>query len=333
MPFGVAPFMGLDSLVSRRVQALRGSGLLPQVDPNAVISSMPDVPGRIGNAEAQYQADHPPPTSFLVKLGQRLTSDEGIAALSAGLKAGQGAGGLEALLGGFTGGLAARRGVQTAHEAELQKMAEDAGKRKLEERRVAADEMRALADKTQAERTAASRETTTQKLAAELDLLDQLGASDEQILNHFLATRGTRGGLGGGTGRLTDRESLAQSLVATGQAENMDIARVMAARITSVPQQVGYIERLVPDPKEIDGYRRVHMTVFRQMNPQTGQWEVVDQFNQPLSAQEQAGIRANLSDYPPDVPPPPPPPKATTPPKAPDKQTPAGGLHNFIRRG
>lgn len=330
MPFGVAPFVGLDSLVSRRLQRQRDSGIQDIATPPFIPDvNLPQGFPTLGQTEAQSQTNEARPRSFLSRLGQRLTSEEGLAALTSGLQAGsQGRGGLESLLLGFTGGLQGRYGQRAEQEKAQAQVEKDALTRALEERRVAADESRAESDRIRAMRepTAAStREGESAKLAAELTFLKSLpGITDDQILAHFLAAS-RRGQAGGGPARQTDLDKIAQGLVSTGRAKDLNTAYVMARTLSQQPQFVGSIVKHVIDPKSIDGFREVRVNVSRVLDPSSGDYRIIDSFGNELTPQEMAQIQTDTSGYGNDAPAPPTP-------KVPDHQQPAGGgIRAFIR--
>lgn len=116
MPFGVAPFMGLDSLVNRRLAQQRESGLYPDpletldpwtgTPPNTYPVS-PDLgPGMPVLGETEGMAQAQPRRGFLGRAAQRLLSRQGLPGLSTGIVAGtKGRTPFEAFALGLAGGI------------------------------------------------------------------------------------------------------------------------------------------------------------------------------------------------------------------------------------
>jgi hypothetical protein len=151
MPFGVAPFVGLDSLVrSRNAQRRMDPFYQPEepLDPwtGAPLNTHPVSPDLgpgmpvLGETEGLTQQAQPR-RGFFGRLGQRLGSRRGLSGIASGLAAGlrgQNAG--ESLLLGFSGGLQgnlAARSAQEAAEAERSDKERSFG---LQERQVANQE-------------------------------------------------------------------------------------------------------------------------------------------------------------------------------------------------
>ena len=108
MPFGVAPFVGLDSLVNRRLAQQRESGLYPDPIMETVPElgpQQPQLPGNMQLGQAQAASPQSRP-GFFGRLGKRLTSRRGLSGISSGLAAGlQGRDAGESFLLGLSGGI------------------------------------------------------------------------------------------------------------------------------------------------------------------------------------------------------------------------------------
>ena len=154
MAFGLPPFVGLDSLVRRRVAQRQMDPFYQPEEPldpwtgtpvgTAPIS--PDLgPGMptLGETEGLTQ-QAPQRRGFLGRLGQRLGSRQGLSGIATGLASGLRGGDFgESLLLGFSGGLQGNLQSRAAQEAAAAKQASEDREFGLDERRVAADELRA----------------------------------------------------------------------------------------------------------------------------------------------------------------------------------------------
>lgn len=282
MAFGRMPYApGLDEIIRRRV-ALMG----PQGPTPTLMRRQPLEPAGFGPPAEQIPVEGPPARpGFFGELG----SQPGREALAAGIEAGLGQHDpLQAAIRGFGAAFATKGRAKAAAAKETKAAEQEAKKLNLEERKVAADELRA------------SREPTSQTMAQELqdqyDFLKSIGATDQQIAEHFLLKGiGGKGRGGGGQGAFADR--LAFSLVATGQAKNIDEARVMAARFGKNAQVVGQVERFVQDPENIDNFIRTRLNVLRSFDPKTGKWITVDESGNPVSEQDLRTIRTNPGSF------------------------------------
>lgn len=261
---------------------------------------------------AKLENKQPGQPSYLRRVLARLWTREGLQALGSGLGAASQASGP---LAAFAAGLSGTTGAMTAQEAKRAAGVLEGRKLGLEERRVAAEERRAA-------REARATEGTGQKLEAERDFLRSIGFTDDEI-KQFYGTRGFRGAGGGGGGRLTDRDKLAQGLLAQGRAKSLDEAYIMAATIGQQPQLVGSVTRQIADPEDPFSFTTRRESVFRRLNQLTGDYELIDSGGNFLTDKDMQTFRSapagfaggtggeagvgNVIEEPPPPPPPPPP--------------------------
>jgi hypothetical protein len=157
----------------------------------------------------------------------------------------------------------------------------------LEERRVAADELRA--GRMPVGRTPS--ETTAEELSATLEFLQKAGATPEEIKTYFL----TKGRSSSG-GDMSDLDNLARSYVETGRAKTLAEGYILARRESATPQPVGFIRKTIYDPKSLN-FTVVNASVYRRFNPLTGTYETLDQWGNQLTPEDQAQIQANPNAF------------------------------------
>lgn len=264
MPYGSSPYTTdkIDVLLKRRLGLKRG---LPAAVEEALNTASP---------EAEYRANYVSP---MRQAAAEAMGPIGQDSLAAGIAAG---GQAQNFGGGLLQGLAASLATGNAgrREAAATKAASDLEAKKLglEERRVAADELRASR-----EPNFNATQTVAQKFKDEGDFLRSIGYDDKKIQEYFMR-KGHTGA--GGTGRLTDLDKIADGLVKTGRAPDMPTAYVMARTILQQSQVVGSIEKSVMDEDLNETVQRVN--VYRRQNPITGQYEMMDASGALLTPQD-----------------------------------------------
>lgn len=288
MAFGTPPYIRdfLDELIDRRSRIGRG------FDPNQAVDTA---------IRRDPMAERiAPPRERLMRrqggvrgaLGQALgtAGQEGIAA---GIQAGQETTGFgNQFLAGLGASLQAgnrSRAASSAQEAERQMQERQFG---LAERRVGAEELRASREPVP--RTPA--ETTAQEFQAEIDALKSLGATPEEIKAHFLA-KGSRGGSGGGSGRLTDLQRVAEGLVKTGRVKTIEEGYVVAKTLTQQPQMVGSIERTVTDRRNPLNTTVRRVSVSRRLNQLTGDYELMDELGNEVTPADMITFRQDPASF------------------------------------
>lgn len=285
MAFGTAPFASreFDDLVSRRIQErkrLRNLLASPEVSgPDTVLRADPLAPGPIETPAEPVPSAPEAPT--VARPSGRVGLD---AALRAGGRERDFFGGL---LQGFGAAGEASRAAQAT--ATAQEQARDDRERQfgLDERRVAADELRA--SRAPVPRTPS--ETTAEELAATLEFLQRAGASPDEIKTYFL----TKGRSSSG-GDLSDLDNLARSYVETGRARTLAEGYILARRESANPQAVGFIRRTIYDPKSLN-FTTVNASVFRRFNPLTGGFDVMDQYGNVLTEADRAQIQTDPNAF------------------------------------
>lgn len=293
MPFGKAPFMrdALDVLIDRRIGRQNIDTLLKRA------------PGLEGGYIPDFNTPAPPPRqpSALRQGIAGAFSDTGQEAFGSGIQAGlQQRGFLPALAAAFGTTLGAGAKLRRAEAAGTEAKALKDREMLLRERGVGAQERQAAAAETRAARGPGTGHVA-QDLESQYNFLaDTLGWSDEEIDSYFktrgLTGSGGRAGGGGGRG-LTDLDKVAQGLVSTGRAPDLNTAYVMARTLTQQPQQVGSITRTIGDPNNLWNTTTVRVSVARRINPVTGQFELMDDQGNLVTAQDMTTFQANPQGY------------------------------------
>lgn len=282
MPFGYAPFVRdyLDTLIERRLgrrpvpveSVLRSDALSPFEAPSYPVG------------EASIEPRRP---SLLRRAAAEGFGDTGQESFGAGIQAGLGQ-------PDFLSALASSFGTSLGYGAKLRR-ASRAGEEKgdLEERRVRAAERQAKAAEDRANRPGASRQTRYDVLSDEARFLGEQGVDTRQ----YYGTRGLGGRSGGAGGRLTDLDKVAQGLVHTGRAPDLETAYVIARTLAQQPQQVGSITRTVSDPNNLFNATTVRLSVARRINPETGDFELIDERGNLLTDNDLKTFRADPAGF------------------------------------
>ena len=298
MPFGYAPFTRdpLDQLVDRRLKQREETMLALGPTDAAVIAP-------------EYlvePAPEPTKQSYLAGLASRLLSPEGLTAIGTGIAASASPQGKGRGLERFGRGLASSGAV--LEERRKTKSAEDIARARTENispRQTRSEQLQGeievltklgLSPEELKNRYARpGAEQTGERLESTEEFLRSIGVSDDDIQKYFLS-RGV-GGRGGGTGRLTDREMLAQSLVAQGKAANMDEARVMAVTFGRQPRVAGYITRRIADPKDPFSFTTRQLNVFQKLNETTGNYDLIDENGDIVTQEDLLTFRGSPIDF------------------------------------
>lgn len=275
MPFGQPPFVRdfIDAIIERRLRAAAG-----QTGP-------PDTVLRNPFPNQTAYAPPPPKTPAFNPL-----DESGQAAIAAGLQAGLGQPNFgRGLLAGLGSGLSASSKGRAAAKAEAQDLEDKQFEKDIKLRTTKADEIRADAAKTTSEREPSGHRTKYEDITGTVQALRDQGWSQDRI-DKFLE-KGGAGGAGGGRGwKPTDRESLAQSLLATGRVETIEDGRIAAAVMLKSAQPVGSISKVSIDPETFNS-TTTRLTVFRRTSPLTLQPELVDEMGNILTEQDMKSFR------------------------------------------
>lgn len=282
MAFGTAPFgtREFDDLIARRVDERKRLKALLQGERDTVLRADPLAPGPIDMgpepAPEPAAAAAPEPAEISGRVG-----------LDAAIRAGgRERNFLSGLLQGFGAAGEASRAARATATAQAQTRADRDRQFGLEERRVAADELRA--SRAPVPRT--PRETTAEELAATLEFLQKAGATPDEIKTYFL-TKGRSS-----SGDMSDLDNLARSYVETGRAKSLAEGYILARRESATPQPVGFIRKTIYDPKSLN-FTVVNASVYRRFNPLTGTYETLDQWGNQLTPEDQAQIQANPNAF------------------------------------
>lgn len=287
MAYGVAPYVGsYDPYASRAYQ--RALPMLPlgELDPLRGLvdesAGPPDTTMTRPSLTPSWAPARKEPSIWKQGLMGAL-SPEGQAAIAAGIQAGQRTPG-GSFGESFLSGLGASLG--TGQQLRYQREEMDR-QRQLEERRAGAMEVAAR-------RQTADRETTGEKLQATYDFLKKAGYTDDEIKRYF-NTHGAHGGAAGGTGRLTDLDKMANALFAQKRAKSLDEAYIMARTIAQQPQAVGSVVRIQADPEDPYSSTVRRVTVYRRLDPLTGDYETIDAQGNVLTADDMKTFQAGMN--------------------------------------
>ena len=288
MPFGYPPFVRdyLDTLIERRL------GRKPIPPPDSVLRADAFTPYE--SPDYPVGADTPVTPRRPSALRQGLASafsDTGLQSFGSGVTAGL------AQTGGFFPALAAGLGTSIGVGGKLRAAAEAGkGKGDLEERRVRAAERQAKAAEDRANRSpaASGHQSRYDVLKDEARFLGEQGVNTKDYYQSHGLGRGSGAGAGG---RLTDLDKVAQGLVATKRAPDLNSAYVMARTLTQQPQMVGTITRTVADPNNVFNMTTARVSVARRINPLTGNFELIDEQGNLVSPNDMTTFRQNPQGF------------------------------------